>query len=85
MAFYVLFIVLYKYALYIGWEVSCRLSIFLRCHIRLLYSWRIRFVKKSFQSLFMYLSYYMLRAGIGTGCGWLKINVLLYVWKMKKV
>jgi hypothetical protein len=25
--------------------------------------------KKSFQSLFMYLSYYMLRAGIGTGCG----------------
>ncbi|MCR1858121.1 hypothetical protein NSB23_13880, partial [Phocaeicola vulgatus] len=26
MAFYVLFIVLYKYALYIGWEVSCRLG-----------------------------------------------------------
>ena len=30
MAFYVLFIVLYKYALYIWWEVSCRLLIFFK-------------------------------------------------------
>jgi len=41
MAFYVVFIVLYKYALYILWEVSYRLSIFLRGHIRLSYSWRL--------------------------------------------
>ena len=40
--------------------------------------------KNPFNLCFMYLSYYMLREEVGISCGWLKINKLLYVWKMKK-
>lgn len=41
--------------------------------------------KNPFNLCFMYLSYYMLREEVGISCGWLKINKLLYVWKMKNI